>query len=411
MFNPIFWLIIGFILFGFASDHLLMWLNLQHAKPDLPEKLNKFYDTDSYNKAIVYHQQNFRLSFISSLFSTSLLLVLLFTGSFAWLDGQIAQINEYEIIRALLFFGILLFISDILSLPFSIYKTFVIENKFGFNRTSPILFVKDKLKGWILMAILGGGLLSLIIWFYQWTASWFWLIGWGIMIIVLLFITIFYTSLFIPLFNKLLPLEEGHLRSQITAFANKVAFPLKKIFVMNGSLRSSKANAFFSGLGGKKSIVLFDTLIDQHSENELIAVLAHEVGHYKKKHILSGILLSIGQTGLLFFLFGLSLNLSELPQALGIAEPSFHISLLVFSFLLTPLMQLSSFITNAVSRRNEFQADAFSAKTHGAEHLIDALEKLSVKNLSFPDPHPLFVKMHYSHPPVFARVEALERLR
>ncbi len=411
MHNLIFQLIIGFILFGFLSDNLLQYLNLQHAKSDMPKKLEKFYNQDSYKKSIAYHRANFKLSLLSSFLSTSILLLLLFTHGFAWLDMSIAAITSHEIIRALLFFGILLFISDLFSTPFSVYKTFVIENKYGFNRITPSLFLKDKLKAWLISALLGGALLSLIIWFYQFTGSWFWVIGWSILIAVMLFITIFYTSLFVPLFNKLVPLEAGKLRDRITAFTTKVNFPLKKIFVMNGSLRSTKANAFFSGLGSKKSIVLFDTLIDQHSENELIGVLAHEVGHYKKKHIIISMLLSIVQTGLLFFLFGQMLYYPGFSEALGAKSPSFHMTMLAFSFLLSPLMLLTNLLTHAVSRQHEYQADAFSAQSNGAGHLINALEKLSVKNLSFPDPHPLMVKFHYSHPPLSARIEALEKLR
>jgi len=411
MLNHIFQFVIGFILFGFISDNLLQFLNLQHAKNEMPKKLEKFYSHDSYKKSIAYHRANFKLSLLSSFISTSLLLLLLFTRTFAWLDIRIASISSNEIIRALLFFGILLFISDLFSTPFSVYKTFVIENKYGFNRITRSIFIKDKLKAWLISALLGGALLSLIIWFYQWTGSWFWVIGWSIMIAVMFFITIFYTTLFVPLFNKLIPLEAGNLRDRITGFAAKVEFPLKKIFVMNGSLRSTKANAFFSGLGSKKSIVLFDTLIEQHSDNELIGVLAHEVGHYKKKHVVIGMFLSIIQTGLLFFIFGQMLHHPGFSEALGAQSPSFHMTMLTFSFLLSPLMLLTNLLSNAVSRHHEFQADAFSAHSNGAEHLIKALEKLSVKNLSFPDPHPLMVKFHYSHPPLTSRIEALEKLR
>ncbi len=277
------------------------------------------------------------MTLIPSSFTLILMLVMLFAGGFAWLDNFVREYTQNPILMALMFFGILGFAADILTTPFSIYSTFVIEEKFGFNKTTTKTFIFDKLKGWLLAAIIGGGLLALIVWIYNSTGEWFWVIAWGAIGGFTIFMTMFYSNIIVPLFNKQEPLEDGSLRAAIEKFSQKVAFKLDNIFVMDGSKRSTKANAYFSGLGAKKRIILFDTLIKDHSDNELVGILAHEVGHYKKKHTLLGTIISLLQTGLMLYILSLFIGNPVLSQALGAEQGSFHLGILAFGLLYSPL--------------------------------------------------------------------------
>ena len=335
-------------------------------------------------------------------------------AGFAFVDNIVRGITDLPILMALLFFGIMGFASDILTTPFSVYSTFVIEQKFGFNQTKPKTFIMDKIKGWFLAAIIGGGLLSLIVWIYESTGNWFWLLVWGVMTVFMIFMTMFYSTLIVPLFNKQTPLEEGELRAAIEDFSNKVGFKLDNIFVIDGSKRTKKANAYFSGLGHKKRIVLYDTLINDHTVDELVAVLAHEIGHYKKKHTLKGIILSILQTGLMLFVLSLFIRKDSaiavaLAEALGTNKPSFHIGILAFGLLYSPLSLIIGLLMNMFSRKNEYEADKFAGDNFSFEALQNALKKLSVNNLSNLRPHPLYVYFYYSHPPLLQRLNMLRR--
>jgi STE24 endopeptidase len=309
----------------------------------------------------------------------------------------------------LLFFGILAFVSDLLSVPFDLWDTFRIEEKYGFNKTTPKTFVLDKLKGWLLMIILGGGILLLITWLYNVTGKYFWLLAWGAITLFSLVMNMFYSNLIVPLFNKQTPLEEGTLRDSIEAFAEKVGYNLKNIYVIDGSRRSSKANAYFTGLGPKKRIVLYDTLINDLETDEIVAVLAHEIGHYKKKHSLHGLILGIVQTGIMLYLFSLFVAVPELSQALGGETASFHIGLIAFTILYAPLSLLLGIFTNIFSRRNEYQADAYAARNYGSAPLVSGLKKLSRNSLSNLTPHPLYVFFHYSHPPLLQRIRKMKQ--
>ena len=301
-----------------------------------------------------------------------------------------------------------MFVSDLLSTPFDLWDTFKIEEKYGFNKTTPKTFLFDKLKGWLLMIIIGGGILLLITWLYNVTGRYFWLMAWGAITLFSLIMNMFYSNLIVPLFNKQTPLEEGALRNAIESFASKVGYDLKNIYVIDGSKRSSKANAYFTGLGPKKRIVLYDTLINDLTTEEIVAVLAHEIGHYKKKHSLSGMILGIIQTGIMLYLFSLFVAIPELSQALGGETASFHIGLIAFAILYTPLSMLLGIFTNLFSRKNEYQADAYAAEHYGAEPLISGLKKLSKNSLSNLTPHPLYVFFYYSHPPLLQRMRKME---
>mgnify|MGYP001767304837 CR=1 FL=1 len=406
----IFFTILIIVILDFILERILDYLNKTYWSEELPRELEGIYSRENYTKSQKYLKANHNFSQIIECFNFILVMAMLVLGGFAFLDGLIRQHTAHPVLMALLFFGILGFVADILGTPFSVYSTFVIEEKFGFNKTTVKTFVLDKLKGWLLGLIIGGGLLSLIVWIYQATGPWFWLIAWGAISFFTIFMTLFYSNIIVPLFNRQTPLEPGELRGAIEAFAKKTGFNLKNIFVIDGSKRSTKANAYFTGLGRKKRIVLYDTLIKEHSTDELVAVLAHEIGHYKKKHTLIGTITSILQTGLVLFILSRFLDSPYLSGALGATEPSFHMSVVAFGILYTPLSVLLGLVMNMVSRKHEFAADRFAAVNFSGESLSRALIRLSVNNLSNLRPHPLYVFFYYSHPPLLKRLESIRKI-
>lgn len=408
MYNTVFVVIIGVVLFGYLLERVLETLNLKHTLPLLPEELSGIFDPEEYKKSQLYKRDTTRFSFLTSSISIIVLLVVFFLGGFGWLDSKISQITSRYVVHVLLFFGILGLVSDILTTPFALYDTFVIEERYGFNRTKIKTFILDKLKGWILGGVIGGGILALITWIYLMTGSWFWIIALGAVTLFSVFLTMFYSNLIVPLFNKQTPLEEGSLRSKIEAFAEGAGFRMDNIYVMDGSKRSSKANAYFTGLGPRKRIVLFDTLIKDLEEEEIVAVLAHEVGHYKKKHSLKGLVISTMQMALTFYLFSIFVGVDAFAIALGGEQASFHLGLIAFGVLYSPISMLLGLGTNSYSRYNEYQADAFASSNYAADKLISSLKKLSKNNLSNLTPHPVYVFFHYSHPPLLKRIRALK---
>ncbi|MEO6347399.1 MAG: M48 family metallopeptidase, partial [Aquaticitalea sp.] len=310
-------------------------------------------------------------------------------------------------IVALIFFGIIMLGSDIISTPFSYYKTFVIEEKFGFNKTTKKTFWLDKVKGLLMMAIVGGGILALIIWFYHISGTYFWLYAWGLVTVFTVFMNMFYAKLIVPIFNKQKPLEAGSLRDKISDYAASVGFNLEKIFVMDGSKRSTKANAYFSGFGSEKRVTLYDTLVNDLEEEEIVAVLAHEVGHYKKKHIIFNLIASIILTGLTFYILSIFISNPLLSNALGVKIPSFHVGLIAFGLLYSPISEITGFIMNHFSRKFEYQADDYAKGTYAEQPLMTSLKKLSKNSLSNLTPHPAYVWVHYSHPTLLERVQNL----
>lgn len=409
MYNTVFILLIGILVFGFVLGRILDTLNLRHTLPVLPKELLDVFDPEEYKKSQLYKRDNIRFSFITSSLGLVLMLILFFLGGFGWIDGRLMTLELPYILHVLLFFGILALLGDILSTPLDLYSTFVLEERYGFNRTTARTYILDKFKGWLIGAILGGGLLALITWIYMLTGKWFWLIALGVVILVSVFMMMFYSNLIVPLFNKQTPLEEGSLREKIEDFAEKAGFKLDNIYVMDGSKRSSKANAYFTGLGPKKRIVLFDTLIEELEEEEIVAVLAHEVGHYKKKHTTTGLILGTIQTAIMFYLFSLFVGADSFAVALGGAEASFHLGLIAFGVLYSPISMITGLGSNALSRHNEFQADNFAREKYNASSLISSLKKLSKNNLSNLTPHPVYVFFHYSHPPLLQRIRTLNK--
>jgi len=404
----VFHIIIAILIFDFLLERLLNYLNSTRWSNELPKELLGIYDVDQYKKSQDYYFENQKLGLITSVLTFLILLLLLFFGGFSMVDGWARLLSGNSIFIAILFFGILGFAMDIISTPFSLYDTFVIEEKYGFNKTTLKTFFLDKIKGWFLAAIIGGGLLALVVWFYEQTTNMFWIYTWILVSVFMIFMTMFYSTLIVPIFNKQTPLEEGGLRNAIQELCKKVDFKLDNLFVIDGSKRSTKANAYFSGLGAKKRIVLFDTLIEDLTQNEILAVLAHEIGHYKKKHTRTGIIISILQTGLTLFILSLFIGNPKLSGALGSGIPSFHLGLIAFGILYSPISTIIGLGMNFFSRKNEFQADNFAKFNFNGEDLSSALKKLSVKNLSNLTPHPAFVFFHYSHPPLLKRLKRLK---
>jgi len=391
----------------FGLSRFLSVLNIKNSQLTLPPELSDIYNAESYARQQDYFRTNARFGMYSASFNFVLVVAMYLTGGFGWLDAELNLLINNEILRSLVFFGVLFLISDLLNIPFDIYDTFVVEEKFGFNKVTPRLFVVDKLKSTLLMTLLGGGMIALIIWIYQLTNDYFWLLSFGVVTLIGVVMSMFYSDLIVPLFNKQTPLEEGELRKSISAFALKTGFKLANIYVIDGSKRSTKANAYFSGLGPKKRIVLYDTLISQMTTDEIVAVLAHEIGHYKHRHVLKGFVLSLPFNLLLFYLLGLVLK-SDLPAlAAGGTEASFHLNALVFFTLYTPVSSAFDLVGNVFSRRHEYQADAFAVNHGYGVSLISSLKKLSSTSLSNLMPHPWYVFFNYSHPTLYQRIKKI----
>lgn len=400
--------ILGISIISYLFDQILDYINLKAQRKDIPAEVEGFYNHEKYQKSLDYQKDKTRFSFITSGFSFLLSLGMLVLGGFGWLDTFLRPFFTNEIILALAFFGILMIVSDILTIPFQWYSTFVIEEKYGFNKTTIKTFITDKLKGYLLGALIGGALLSILIYLVNTIGPNFW-IWFGLLAAAFtLLVNMFYTSLILPLFNKLTPLAEGELKTTIESFAKKVNFPLDNVFVMDGSKRSAKANAFFSGIGKKKKIVLYDTLINNHTKEELVAVLAHEVGHFKKKHIIWSYLISIIQIFFVLFILSKMVFNDNLSTALGGSQQAIHLNLIAFGILFSPISGITGLLMSMLSRKNEFEADAYAKETFDGKALSNALKRLSVDSLSNLYPHPAYVFFHYSHPPLLQRLEALK---
>lgn len=406
----LFYIIIAIIVGEAIWAFYLGELNRKSWSEKVPERLSDVFPDDKFQNHKEYRIVNYKFGLISSTFSLLVILAVLWFHGFAFLDELVGHVTSHPIGKPLLFFGIIGLASTLIGLPFSIYDTFVIEERFGFNKTTPATFVGDLIKSMILGGIIGGILLSLVVWFYHWAGTFFWLYAWGVMALFMLFFSKFYTTLILPLFNKLQPLDEGPLRSAIETMSQQAGFLLNNVYVMDGSKRSTKANAFFSGFGKNKRIVLYDTLIRELSTNEIVAVLAHEIGHYRLKHIIRGSVLGVLQAGITLFLLGWFVNHPAISQALGVETPSFHIGLLGFGLLYTPISAVLGLGMTILSRHQEFQADAFAARYGESTALQSALKKLSASSLSNPTPHPWFVFFNYTHPPLLKRLEALDKI-
>ena len=406
--TTILWIILIIYSVDFAFERFLGYLNTTQWSNIIPKELQGIYDEKEYQRQQDYSKVNHRFGRYIAYLTFVLMVGILYFGLFGWLDSYIFEnISQHPIFQALVFFAIIGVLSDILGMPFEWYSTFNIEERFGFNKMTPKTFVMDKVKGWLLGALIGGGLIALIILIYNKMPDYFWLVAWAVISAFSIIMSMFYTALILPLFNKQEPLEAGSLRDKIEEFSKKIDFKLDNIYVMDGSKRSTKGNAFFSGLGPRKRIVLYDTLIKDLSEEEIVAVLAHEVGHQKKKHILQGTVLSLLNMGLMFYILSLFLGNEQLCMALGAERASFHISILAFGILYTPISFFLGILMSQFSRRNEYEADAYAKEKYDAIPLISGLKKLSVKSLSNLRPHPFYVFCYFSHPTLLQRIEKL----
>jgi STE24 endopeptidase len=405
----LFYIIIGIIVFNFVFDTLLDSLNARHFNDPVPPELSDVYDTTEYKRSQQYKKEKFRFGILTSSITLLATLLFFFFDGFAFVDGLARSISDNSIGIALIFFGIIMLAGDLLSTPFSYINTFVIEEKFGFNKTTHTTFILDKLKGILMMIVLGGGLLALILWFYETTGNLFWLYATALVAVFTVFMNLFYSRLIVPIFNKQTPLEDNELRKKIENYAKSVGFKLDKIFVIDGSKRSTKANAYFSGFGREKRVTLYDTLINDLEEEEVVAVLAHEVGHYKKNHIIINLVASVITTGFTLWLLSLFVGNEMLSEALNVSQPSFHIGLIAFGVLYTPISEITGLLMNFISRAFEYQADNYAKNTYEASPLISGLKKLSKNSLSNLTPHPAYVFVHYSHPTLLQRIKNLRQ--
>ena len=405
-FSPeiIFKLLTGIIIFNFIKDFFLDYLNSKNFNNKIPEIISDVYDSEKYFKSQEYKKTQYRFSKYSKIFSLIIILSFFYFDGFIIVDSFSRNLFKSEILISLTFFGTIFFGNELLSLPFSVFFTFFIEEKFGFNKTSIKTYISDKLKSWILTILFGGGILGFIIFQEQLIGENFWIVAWIFITGITIIINGFYAQIIVPLFNKQKKLEKGELRSEIEKYSCKVGFDLSNIFIIDGSKRSSKANAYFSGFGKQKRVTLFDTLIDKLNKKQIVAVIAHEIGHYKKNHIIFNLFFSIMQTGFMLYVLSLFIYMPVFSEALGIENHSFHIGLVTFSILFTPISEIISLIFNMFSRKFEYEADEFAKKTYSGEYLIEALKILSKDSLSNLTPHPKYVWWHYSHPTLFQRV-------
>jgi STE24 endopeptidase len=400
------------IIFALAVEYLLSTvssiLDMGNIVEEVPADFQDVYDSEKYARSQSYLRDRTRFGIFSSTFSLLLILVVIHTGLFGVLDQFVRVQTNQPILAGLLFFGIIFIIQDIISLPFSIYSTFVIEEKFEFNRTTPKTFVIDKLKGYALTVILGSAVIVPILFFFERFGPRGWWIAWALVTLFMIAVQPLFVHVIAPLFNKFTPLEEGELRTAIEEYSEKVKFPIGRIDVMDGSKRSGHSNAYFSGLGKSRRIALFDTLLEKHTTEEIISVVAHEVGHYKRKHIIKGTALGILETGVMLFIFNLIMKDAALFAVFGVSDISVYGGLVFFAMLYAPVSMITSLLTTAVSRKNEFEADTFSLETtKNPQALVNMLKGLAANNLAHLTPHPLKVFLSYSHPPVISRIAAV----
>ena len=401
-------IIIGALILEYILSTVSSVLNMNSITEDVPDGFQGHYDEEKYAKSQAYLKDNTRFGLLSSTFSLGLMLIVIHTGLFGILDHIVRAQTVHPILAGLLFFGIIFIINDMINLPFSLYGTFVIEEKYGFNKTTAKTFMLDKLKGYALTVILGSVVIGPILYFFNTYGENGWWIAWGLITAFMIAVQPLFVHVIAPMFNKFTPLEEGELRTTIESFAEKVNFPIARIDMMDGSRRSAYSNAYFSGFGKWRRIALFDTLLEKHSTEEIVSVVAHEVGHYKKKHIIFGTILGIIETGIMLFIFNLLMNDPALFAVFGVENVSVYGGLIFFGMLYSPVSLVTSIFTTALSRKNEYEADTYSLEnTQNKEALVSMLKGLAANNLSHLTPHPLMVFLSYSHPPVMDRIAAV----
>ena len=415
--STLLYILLAIITINYIFETILELLNLSYRNKEIPKILDDIYDHERYKKAMNYEKESSIFSIVKSTFFYILTLCAFLFGAFALLHDISMTLSNNPIIISLTFFGLLFFVWYLISLPFSYFHTFVIEEKYGFNKSTLKTFITDKIKSFFLSILIGGLLLFVLIWLFLKFERNFWIMAWLFITFFSLIMTMFYSDIIVPLFNKQVPLDDDELYSKIMDFARKTNFEVDKIYKLDGSKRTTKANAYFSGLGKRKRIVLYDTLINTMTHNEIVAVLAHEIGHYKHKHIIKSFVINTLHTSILLYVFSLVSQSQLLSEALlyspfgynSIAQPQayFHLNITVFTLLYSPVSTFIELILNAFYRKNEYEADNFAKKYGLAPYLVKALKKLASNNMSNLTPHPLYVKIYYSHPDLKSRIENL----
>ena len=408
--NLYYLIIVTAIIIEYLLTSISSVLDIKNITPIIPLDFKKAYDGEKYIQSQEYLKARTRFGLFSSTFSLGLILVVIHSDVFGILDQYVRIQTENYILQGLLFIGIIYFFQDIISLPFSLYNTFVIEQKFGFNKIKPGLYFIDKIKGYGIFIVLGSTVITPLLYFFHVYSEIGWLIAWSVLTVFMIAIQPLFVHVIAPMFNKFTPLEEGELRKEIEKYTSKVDFPLVRIDIMDGSKRSAHSNAYFTGFGKSRRIAIFDTLVEKHSTKEIVSVVAHEVGHYKLKHILQGTIIGIIETGIMLFAFNLIMNDISLFNVFGVNQLSVHTGIVFFSMFYAPVSMLTSIVTTAISRKNEFEADKFSLDTTSdGQALISMLIGLSANNLSHLTPHPMKVFLSYSHPPVIDRIKAVNQ--
>ena len=408
--NLYYYIIIFAIIIEYLLSSIGSILDIKNITPTIPSDFKKAYDQEKYILSQDYLKARTSFGLFSSSFSLILIMIVIHSDIFGLLDQFVRGQSDSYILQGLLFIGIIYFFQDIVSLPFSIYHTFVIEERFGFNKTTLNLFIIDKIKGYAIFIVLGSIVITPILYFFHVYGDIGWLIAWSILTAFMIAVQPLFVHVIAPMFNKFTPLEEGELRSAIEKYTKKVNFPLARIDIMDGSKRSAHSNAYFTGFGKSRRIAIFDTLVEKHSTNEIVSVVAHEVGHYKLKHVLQGTILGIIETGIMLFAFNLIMNDISLFHVFGVSQLSVHAGIVFFSMLYAPVSMFTSIVTTAISRKNEYEADKYSYDTtNNREALVSMLIGLSANNLSHLTPHPLKVFLSYSHPPVVDRIKAVNQ--
>ncbi len=407
---------LAIIIFSLIAVYMLegvgQLLNIRALDPELPEEFRDTFDENKYKTSQEYTRDSTKLNLISSSVNLAIVLGFILLGGFPWLDSLVRSLGLSNLWTGMLFFAVLTFAQGVIGEPFDLYRTFVLEERFGFNKMTLRTYLSDKLKELLLMLLIGGPVLAGFLLFFQNYTDWGWFYAWMFILLIMLVLQYVAPTWILPLFNRFTPLEEGELKTKIMEYAEKMGFDLSGIFVMDGSKRSTKSNAFFTGFGKKKRIALFDTLIENHDPDELVSVLAHEVGHFKLKHILKNMLLGVFKTGVLLYIMSFFITHPPLFEAFGMQKVSVYAGLVFFMLLYTPISIILALFVNNLSRRYEYQADAFAAETTGdSENLVRALKRLSADNLSNLTPHPFYVFLEYSHPPVLNRIRKLKQNR
>ncbi len=403
-------LIYSLIILGFVFNLWLSILNYKNRNAEIPKEVEDVYEPKKYKKWLEYTMEQFRFNNIVKVINLILFLAMLLFGVFVLFDDIAISISNDSRLQVLIFLALYNVITFIVQIFVSYYHTFVIEEKYGFNKTTKKTFIIDKIKNIVLTAVFGGGLVYLVLVIYDSAGNLFLLYTWIAVMVIFLIVNIIYVPLIVPIFNKLTPLEEGELQTEINKFAKSVGYEVSKISVINASKRSTKLNAYFTGFGKFKKIVLYDTLIEKMSTEEIVAVLAHEIGHNKYKHIIYNIF-QMAITLLIYIgVFALVLGNDVFSTAFGFDSVNFGFSLMLLGVLLEPISIIINLVTAFLSRKHEYQADNFAATKFSSEHIINALKVLAKENFANLTPHPLYVKLTYSHPPIVDRIRAIRKV-